>query len=372
LEAARTGTSPNPHTHSAIHQPVQEYKSPVKETVHKQPVKKWTPQPLSEVTVEHVPQKHVNYGEIDRGSQIVSQKNDADEEEALKKEEERMLKKLSRTAPAGGVQTGGLTPALQQPHWNPQAPKQNVTHNQPHWNPQAPKQNVTHHQPVSYASHSTPSYSNSSSNSSDICSCGAYPQGKFCQSCGGRIIQKSSYGEIDTRSAVAPRNDSDEAEALRREEERMTKKIGNTGAPTNAYSVPVHNPHQASPKPNRFQITETVQEEDFVEEIILPVRNMGVSNGPGTFCFYEILGNPQYGLEDRPRIAVDQTDTYLFTPTPGKLDFSVECLVEGSDLIKFKLTTANGALYIQKYSMPFSFGREKLKRIGNSIQLDPF
>jgi len=147
----------------------------------------------------------------------------------------------------------------------------------------------------------------------------------------------------------------------------MTKKIGNTGVTVNSYPQNQPAPKQQS----RFPITESIQE-DIVEEIVLPVRNMGVS-GPGVFCSYDLPGNPHYGLEDRPRIAVEQTDTYLFTPTPGKLDFSVECLVEGSDLIKFKLTTtSNGALYIQKYSMPFSFGRQNLKRIGNAIQLDPF
>jgi len=273
-----------------------------------------------------------------------------------------MIKKLSRTAPAGGVQTGGLTPALQAPHWNQQAPKQ-ASCQQPHYQQQQP--HYQQQQPQ-YVQQKPQSYSNSS----DICSCGAFPQGKFCQSCGGRIVQKSTYGEIDTRSAVAPRNEGDEAEALRKEEERMTKKIGNTGAPS---YHPTQNtpPISNSPKPNRFQITETVQE-DIVEQIVLPVRNVGISGGPGTFCYFDVPGNPHYGLEDRPRIQVDQNDTYLFTPTPGKLDFSVECLVEGSDLIKFKLTTANGALYIQKYSMPFSFGREKLKRIGNAIQLDPF
>jgi len=145
----------------------------------------------------------------------------------------------------------------------------------------------------------------------------------------------------------------------------MTKKIGNTGANINSYSP------KDSPKPNRFQITESLHEEDIVEQIVAPLRKSGIS-GSGTFCNFDMAGNPQYGLEDRPRIQVEQTDTYLFTPTPGKLDFSVECLVEESDLIKFKLTTSNGALYIQKYSMPFSFGRENLKRVGNAIQLDPF
>jgi len=284
---------------------------------------------------------------------FIPKKNAEDEEEALKKEEERMNKKLSRTAPAGATQTGGLSPALQQPHWNPQAPKQTNSYAQP----------SVQKKPVSHASYSnsSPSYGSSS----DVCQCGGYSQGKFCQTCGARIIQRTNYGDIDTRSSVAPRNQEDEAEALRKEEERMTKKIGNTGAPINSYSQ-----NQSSPNPSRFQITESIQE-DIVEEVVLPVRNMGIS-GPGTFCTYDVPGNPQYGLEDRPRIAVDQSDTYLFTPTPGKLDFSVECLVEGSDLIKFKLTTSNDALYIQKYSMPFSFGRQHLKRIGNAIQLDPF
>jgi len=284
---------------------------------------------------------------------FIHKKNADDEEEALKKEEERMLKKLSRTAPAGGVQTGGLTPALQQPHWNAQAPKTN-SYQQP----------TVQKKPVSHANYSSSSPSFGSS--SDICQCPGYPQGKFCQTCGGRIIQRANYGEIDTRSAVAPRNQGDESEALRKEEERMTKKIGNTGVTVNSYPQNQPAPKQQS----RFPITESIQE-DIVEEIVLPVRNMGVS-GPGVFCSYDLPGNPHYGLEDRPRIAVEQTDTYLFTPTPGKLDFSVECLVEGSDLIKFKLTTSNDALYIQKYSMPFSFGRQHLKRIGNAIQLDPF
>jgi len=111
--------------------------------------------------------------------------------------------------------------------------------------------------------------------------------------------------------------------------------------------------------------------EDVVEEVVIPMRNMNAMSGPGTFCTFSMSGNPS-ASEDRPRINIEQTDSYLFTPLPGKHDFSLECLIEGSDLIKFKFVTTFGATYVQKYTIPAAIGREKLKRIGNAIQLDIF
>jgi hypothetical protein len=98
---------------------------------------------------------------------------------------------------------------------------------------------------------------------------------------------------------------------------------------------------------------------------------MNMMSGPGTFCTFSVSGNYN-AAEDRPRVQVDQSDVYTFTPIAGKQDFTCECYIEGADMIKFKLVTSQGATFVQKYTIPSPIGREKLKRNGNCIELNPF
>lgn len=53
------------------------------------------------------PVNHQTYGEIETAP-IITKRSEDDIEEALRKEEERMNKKLSHTAPVGSVHIGGL------------------------------------------------------------------------------------------------------------------------------------------------------------------------------------------------------------------------------------------------------------------------
>lgn len=43
----------------------------------------------------------------------------------------------------------------------------------------------------------------------------------------------------------------------------------------------------------------------------------------------------------------------------------------GKDLIRFILETVIGGKLVKKYSLPYSIGCENLKRIGDTIELDP-
>jgi hypothetical protein len=55
--------------------------------------------------------------------------------------------------------------------------------------------------------------------------------------------------------------------------------------------------------------------------------NLGLK-GPGVFCTYDVPGNASSN-DERPKMSVDQSSSYLFTPVPGKLGVNVECLIEG-------------------------------------------
>jgi hypothetical protein len=383
LEAAREGGQPKPVYHTPVQTPVQT--QPVH---HQQPVKKTWNQPVESVHHEPINRSPVNhnqysYGQIDTTS-MISKRNDEDVEEALRKEEERMNKKLSSTAPVGSVVMGGLQ------HVSAQSPEKPKSQNfSPSYGQKSPQTSQTYSKPTPvHAQH----YSGQSSSS---CTCGTVcPQGtKFCPECGKSAITSSSttfgysqnnaptgrYGEIDQTPMLSKRDDSDVEEALRREEERVNKKLGNTTGSakfggsqvTQPHHQPVHQPVHSpvhSPVHTRpYQISENV-----VEEVVRPIQNMNFGmKGAGVFCTYDVSGNPG-AVDDRPKMSVDQSSSYLFTPVPGKLGVNIECLIEGSDVIKFKMTTTQNAVIVQKYSMPFPIGREHLKRKGDSVELDPF
>jgi len=310
--------------------------------------------------------------------QLWPKKNESDLEEALRREEERMNKKLANTAPSGSMQIGGLQPkGAVFANVNPQpiSPrKESSSYNRPppvHATVQTSPRRISETTTLG-VQYSPPK---SSCTCGTICSAGT----KFCPNCGKSANYGSqphgSYGEIDTSSTLGKRDDSDREEALRREEERMNRKLSNT-APTGGSVVygglqPAHQPttyQQPAHQPVKKFMPIV---EDVVEEVVVPMRGMNVMTGPGTFCTYNVDENPN-AAEDRPRIQIDQSDVYTFTPTPGRHPFSVECYIEGTDTIKFKLVTTHGATFVQKYTIPSAIGREKLKRIGNSIELNPF
>lgn len=392
LEAAREGKVPTSvHHHGSpqpVHQPVQQHSVPTSPVNHG-PAKKWTVQESVHQEPINRPTSPRSYGEIDTTS-MISKRADDDIEEALRREEERMNKKLSHTAPVGSVHVGGLQPV------------------------NSPERRTGGSQTFSSPSNNQPSKSYSANYSKPTpvhaqqqqpgCSCGHIsPQGtKFCPECGKPAntgpsspnkgyVQNSQptgrFGEIDSTPMIHQRDNSDIEEALRKEEERMNKKLGNTAHsgnfgggspglqknhpqhepfhPVQQHSAPVHSPVHAQPK---YHVSENI-----VEEIVAPVQNLSVGmKGAGVFCTYEIPGDAAGG--DRPKMNVDQqTSSYVFTPVASKSNCTVECLIEGTDLLKFKLTTSQGGTIVQKYSMPFPIGREMLKRKGShSIELDPF
>jgi hypothetical protein len=394
LEAAREGGGSKPIHHSPIQatpqpQPVQQ---PVRSPSYGAIKKTWN-QPVEAVHHEPVNRANYspvqyNYGQIDTTS-MISKRNEEDVDEALRKEDERMTKKLSSTAPVGSVQVGGLLPAQQPESRKPSSQSFSPVSYKP--------------TPVHVVDNSVYSSPQSSTGSARCSSCGTgCAQGtKFCPNCGTIIkqsptspihgYQQSSaptgvYGEIDQTPMTSKKDDADLEEALRREEERMNKKVSNTGSSgqfgggSPVHQQPAHQPvyqppvHQPIHQPVHQQSRPSYQiQDDVVEEIVTPIRNMAVSNmsGPGVFCTYDVPGNPN-AQDERPKMNVDQTSSYLFTPAPGKLGCSIECLIEGSDVLKFKMTTTQNAVVVQKYSMPFPIGREHLKRRGDSIELDPF
>jgi len=298
----------------------------------------------------------------------------------LRKEEERMNKKLNTTAPIGSVHMGGLQPVS---YNSPERKPGSQTFSSPtNYSPQT-SQNYSKPTPVHAQNYNQPK--------GIVCACGHMnPQGtKFCPECGRSgtgptsnsthgYTQNSAptgrFGEIDQTPMTSKRDDTDLEEALRREEERVYKKVSNTAGSANFGGSPVHQQQQQakplhqpvhSPTKPSYHISENV------EEVVLPVKNMNVGmKGPGVFCTLEIPGNPSG--DERPKMNVDQSSSYLFTPVPAKTSCTVECLIEGTDVIKFKMTTAQGAVIVQKYSMPFPIGREMLKRKGDSVELDPF
>jgi len=386
LEAAREGKT-SPQTYQPPVKPTQVQQQPV---VYQPPVKKTWNQPIQEHVVHEpvnrYPQSHHTYGEIDTTS-MISKRADDDVEEALRKEEERMNKKLSHTAPIGSVHIGGL-----QPQNSPERRTGSQTFSSPTHSNYSPQTSQNYSKPTPV--HAQNNYSQNYSQPKSGCTCGfVSPQGtKFCPECGKPANTGTSgptygysqnsapigrYGEIDQTPMTSKRDDSDLEEALRREEERVNKKLGNTAGSANfggssSHSPvhqqahqPVHQPVHAQTKP-AFKITE-----DVVEEIVTPVRNMNFGmKGPGVFCTFDIPGSPSG--DERPKMSVDQSSSYLFTPVPAKLGCNIECLIEGDDVIKFKMTTTQGSVIVQKYSMPFPIGREMLKRKGESIELDPF
>jgi hypothetical protein len=376
LEAAREGKAPS-HTHTPVHHtPVQPTYTP-QPVVHQQPKKSWNHQPIQESVVHEpvnrTPLSPRSYGEIDTTS-MISKRADDDVEEALRREEERMNKKLSHTAPVGSVHVGGL---------------QNVN---------SPERKAGGSQTFSSQSHNNNYSPNHSQNKpTPVHQQQHQPQHQQHQQ--QHYVQNSQptgrYGEIDQTPMISKRDDSDLEEALRREEERVNKKLGNTAGSAKfgggsqpqqqqqQYHQPVHQPvhspvhqqqhHQPAYQPVHAQNKPSYQiTENTVEEIVSPVRNMNINSlkGPGVFCTFEITGNPNG--DDRPKMSVDQSSSYLFTPVPAKLSCTVECLIEGTDSIKFKLTTSQGSVIVQKYSMPFPIGREMLKRKGDTVELDPF
>jgi len=283
---------------------------------------------------------------------MIAKKDESDMEEALRKEEERMNRKLSSTAPVGGVVTGGLASPRGGISANP-VPYHNPAHSQP----------VVHSQP-SYAPVHTPSHTTGTY----ACSCGHnyFSGAKFCPECGkpqqaSPVKSTGMSSAIDQTSMIGKKDDSEREEALKREEERMNKKLGNTsnyGANSGNYNAPVSQPVQSRPS--------------YEDNLVEPVRNMNIGGslkGPGVYCTYDVPGNPN-STEERPKMSVDQTTNYQFTPVPGKLGVNVEVLIEGSDVLKFKLTNTKNAVVVQKYSMPFPVGRENLSRRGDTIVLE--
>jgi len=262
------------------------------------------------------------------------------------------------------------------------------------------------------------------------CSCGYVniPNAKFCAECGKTMsagLSSSKPAQSNTEFSIRPSavkqgatqvsglhgsedvsqqrlvpevSAAEREEALRKEEERMNKKMGTFSPPSNIQYGGLAGAYQNSPSsprsiqtdptpisprsqplfpPMKPQVEQQQRKkleviESIVEEIVVPLKNLSVK-GSGTFCVYEVNGNSSAD-SDNPKMQVDDSSNSFFTfqPVPGRLNFSVECIVEGNDLIKFKLQTTMGGLLVKKYTLPFQFGCQNLKRHGNSIILDPF
>jgi hypothetical protein len=50
----------------------------------------------------------------------------------------------------------------------------------------------------------------------------------------------------------------------------------------------------------------------------------------------------------------------------------LSCSRSGSDRIKFILLTTGGSKVVKKYTLPFPIGCEKLRRVGEAIEINPF
>jgi len=264
------------------------------------------------------------------------------------------------------------------------------------------------------------------------CPCGYVniPNAKFCAECGKTIGSQTvkqpvqeyesfrpsavkqgatqvtgfqEYQERITSPRGTPEMTHNEREdALRREEERMNKKAGNTqdvrygrGGLAGVYAQPVVQQTQPEPelvrapsKPlyapvksttpisvdsgsQQYQVPRNISNINLEStfENLAAIRT-NANSGIGTFCVIDIHGNP-HSSANSPKLDFQlNQSSAVFSAIPGRFSISLECTVEDSTLIKFSILSTIGDTLVKKYRLPCAIGCQNLRREGNSVVLE--
>jgi len=102
------------------------------------------------------------------------------------------------------------------------------------------------------------------------------------------------------------------------------------------------------------------------------VGAVNTSHGPGTFRVWTVQS--VFGGEEKPKIVPEQTPSYYsFALAPCSQNVTIECFIEGTNQLKFKITLPSGSSMVQSFKMPFEIGCHLLEAYGDVTRLNfPF